>query len=98
VGSSPSSGTIGYDGCSDCHETAPGSSPLRIVTNSTYAEQWKKMRRIALRLALAAFIGPAGLILNHYFIDRSDRFTARVEIFWWAAILFFIWSLNQYKT
>jgi hypothetical protein len=68
------------------------------VTNTKYAKQWKKMRCIALRVALGYLMVPGVWILNHLFIDPKDRLTPAFGIIWGACGVFLAWSMHQYKT
>jgi hypothetical protein len=56
------------------------------------------MRRTYLRLVISFLIGPAGLILHHYSIDRGDHFKLALQTFWWSSVAFFAWTIHEYET
>lgn len=68
-----------------------------IVTNPSYAEQWQKMRRIAHRLVVAYLIFPVGFMLNHYFIDPTNRLSVSLAVLLVASSVFLIWTVHQYR-
>lgn len=77
-----------------------GKDPARekIMLNSPYAEQWKKMRRIHRRLLLLFLIGPIGWMLIHFLFDPQDHHTGAVSVYLWAWVLFGAWTAYQYQT
>jgi predicted RNA-binding Zn-ribbon protein involved in translation (DUF1610 family) len=63
--------------------------------NNSYAKQWKKIRRIQLRLVLSLLIGLTGFMINH-FISNPDRASLPFNMFLGAWALFSAWTAYQY--
>src|SRR5271154_3255151 len=56
--------------------------------NSSYTEDFKRMRQLRWWLVVAMLIGPVGAIINHRFIDPTNRATPGLEAFYVVWILF----------
>ena len=60
------------------------------MMNSSYAEDFKRLRQLRWWLVASMVIGPAGAIINHVFIDPTNRATPGLRAFYVVWILFLV--------
>jgi len=65
------------------------------VTNSAYAEQWKRMQRVRRRPWLYFLIGLIVFIFNHFFIDPTNQGSLGLTIFTAAWFSLFLWAVLE---
>ncbi len=68
-----------------------------MTIDTSYSDQWERMRGVSRRLVLAYVIGPIGFVLNHVLIDPTNRLTAPIAVFSVAWMVFLVGTSIQYQ-
>ena len=67
------------------------------MMNDSYAEEFKRMRRLRWWFLFAMLIGPVGAIINHVFIDPRDRATPGLVAFYVVWLSFTAFTSVQFR-